>query len=73
MIGLVVWFMVVENLVVSFAPSVGKFFPLAAGDALTGIKLDQAPDRPARRGRPARLRRGVLRRGTDVTKRSDVT
>ena len=37
-IGLVVWFMVVENIVVGFAPSVGRFFPLAAGDALSGIK-----------------------------------
>jgi hypothetical protein len=39
-IGIVVWFMVVENIVVSAWPSVGKFFPLAAGDALTGINSD---------------------------------
>jgi hypothetical protein len=36
-IGLVVWFMVIENIVVGVAPSVGRFFPLAAGDALTGV------------------------------------
>lgn len=40
-IGVVVWFMVVENVVVSAWPSVGKFFPLAAGDALTGIDADK--------------------------------
>jgi ABC-2 type transport system permease protein len=40
-IGLVVWFMVVENVVVSVGPSIGKFFPLAAGDALTGINSDK--------------------------------
>jgi len=39
-IGLVVWFMVVENIVVGVAPNVGKFFPLAAGDALTGINSE---------------------------------
>jgi ABC-2 type transport system permease protein len=39
-IGLVVWFMVVENVVVGVAPSVGRFFPLASGDALTGINSD---------------------------------
>jgi ABC-2 type transport system permease protein len=39
-IGVVVWFMVVENIVVNAWPSVGKFFPLAAGDALTGINSD---------------------------------
>lgn len=36
-IGLVVWFMVIENTVFGVAPSVGRFFPLAAGDALGGI------------------------------------
>ena len=40
-IGLVVWFMVIENIVLSVAPSVGKYFPLAAGDALTGINADE--------------------------------
>jgi ABC-2 type transport system permease protein len=40
-IGVVVWFMVVENVVVSAWPQVGKFFPLAAGDALTGINSDK--------------------------------
>lgn len=40
-IGVVVWFMLVENVVVNSWPSVGKFFPLAAGDALTGIDSDK--------------------------------
>jgi len=40
-IGVVVWFMVVENIVIGIWPQVGKFFPLAAGDAMTGINSDQ--------------------------------
>ena len=40
-IGVVVWFMVVENVMVGVWPQVGKFFPLAAGDAMTGINSDQ--------------------------------
>ena len=36
-IGLTVWFMVVENVVFAVAPSVGRFFPLTAGDALGGM------------------------------------
>jgi ABC-2 type transport system permease protein len=45
-IGVVVWFMVVENIVVNSWPSVGKFFPLAAGDALTGINSDKLLNAP---------------------------
>jgi len=37
-VGFVVWFMVVENLVVGLASGVGKFFPLASADALSGVK-----------------------------------
>jgi len=40
-IGVVTWFMLVENIVVNSWPQVGKFFPLAAGDALTGINSDK--------------------------------
>ena len=40
-IGVVVWFMVVENVMVGVWPQIGKFFPLAAGDAMTGINSDQ--------------------------------
>jgi ABC-2 type transport system permease protein len=40
-IGVVVWFMVVENIVISVWPAVGKFFPLAAADALGGMNSDQ--------------------------------
>ena len=39
-IGLIVWFMVVENTTMSLTPDVGRFFPLAAGDAMTGIEAD---------------------------------
>jgi ABC-2 type transport system permease protein len=45
-IGVVVWFMVVENVVVSAWPQVGKFFPLAAGDAMTGINADEILNAP---------------------------
>jgi ABC-2 type transport system permease protein len=37
-LGFVVWFMVIENLMVNLASGVGKFFPLAAADALSGVK-----------------------------------
>jgi ABC-type transport system involved in multi-copper enzyme maturation permease subunit len=37
-LGFVVWFMVIENLVVNLVSGVGKFFPLAAADALSGVK-----------------------------------
>jgi ABC-2 type transport system permease protein len=40
-IGLIVWFMVVENTVLSLAPAIGKFFPLAAGDAMTGVEAQE--------------------------------
>jgi hypothetical protein len=40
-IGVVTWFMLVENIVVNSWPHIGKFFPLAAGDALTGINSDK--------------------------------
>jgi ABC-2 type transport system permease protein len=40
-IGVVVWFMLVENIVVSAWPGVGRFFPLASGDSLTGIDSDK--------------------------------
>ena len=40
-IGLIVWFMVVENTIMSLAPDVGRFFPLAAGDAMTGIDAEE--------------------------------
>jgi ABC-type transport system involved in multi-copper enzyme maturation permease subunit len=37
-LGFVVWFMVIENLMVNLASGIGKFFPLAAADALSGVK-----------------------------------
>jgi ABC-2 type transport system permease protein len=45
-IGVVVWFMVVENVVVNSWPHIGKFFPLAAGDAMTGIDSDKILSAP---------------------------
>jgi hypothetical protein len=40
-IGLIIWFMVVENTIMSLTPDVGRFFPLAAGDAMTGIEAEE--------------------------------
>jgi ABC-2 type transport system permease protein len=37
-IGFVVWFMVIENIMSNLMSGVGKFFPLAAADALSGVK-----------------------------------
>ena len=36
-IGLLAWGFVVENLLFAFVPSVGRFAPVHAGDALTGL------------------------------------
>ena len=40
-IGLIVWLMVVENTIMSLSPDIGRFFPLAAGDAMTGIEAEE--------------------------------
>jgi len=39
-IGLLAWGFVVENLLFAFVPSVGRFAPVHAGDAMTGITTD---------------------------------
>jgi ABC-2 type transport system permease protein len=39
-IGLLAWGFVVENLLFAFVPSVGRFAPVHAGDALTGFTSD---------------------------------
>jgi ABC-2 type transport system permease protein len=39
-IGLLAWGFVVENLLFAFVPSVGRFGPVHAGDALTGLTTD---------------------------------
>ena len=62
-IGLIVWFMVVENTMMAIAPEIGRFFPLAAGDAMTGHRGGGATQRRRRRARADRLRRRVVRRG----------
>jgi ABC-type transport system involved in multi-copper enzyme maturation permease subunit len=36
-VGVLAWIFVVENLVFGFVPSVGRFFPARAGDALVGL------------------------------------
>jgi hypothetical protein len=72
-IGLVVWFMVVENIVVSLAPSVGKFFPLAAGDALTGINADELLTAPQGAAVLLGYVAAFFVAGLMITKRSDVT
>jgi ABC-2 type transport system permease protein len=72
-IGLVVWFMVVENIVVSIAPSVGKFFPLAAGDALTGINSDKLLTAPQGAAVLLGYVAAFFVAGLMITRRSDVT
>jgi uncharacterized membrane protein len=37
LIGLLAWGFVVENLLFAFVPSIGRFAPAKAGDALTGL------------------------------------
>ena len=39
-IGVLVWVFVVENLLFGFVPSVGRFTPGRAQDALTGMTAD---------------------------------
>ena len=39
-IGLLAWGFVVENLLFAFVPSVGRFGPVHAGDAMTGITTE---------------------------------
>ena len=74
-IGFVVWFMVIENLVVSFASGVGKFFPLAAADALSGVKGVDAQALSAAQGGLVLIGYVLVFfvAGLLVTKRSDVT
>jgi ABC-2 type transport system permease protein len=73
-IGLVVWFMLVENLLRSVAPSVGRLFPVEAGDSLSGL---HSTDRllSARQGALVLFAYVVsfCVVGLIVTKRSDVT
>lgn len=71
-IGLVVWFMVVENIVVGVAPSVGRFFPLAAGDALTGINADQLLTAPQGAAVLTGYVVAFFLAGLAITKRRDV-
>ena len=64
--------MVVENIVVGVAPSVGKYFPLAAGDAMTGINAKELLTAP--QGAAVLLGYVVafFTVGLMITKRSDV-
>jgi ABC-type transport system involved in multi-copper enzyme maturation permease subunit len=71
-IGLVVWFMVVENVVVSVAPSIGRFFPLAAGDALTGINADELLTAPQGGAVLLAYVAAFFVAGLMITRRSDV-
>jgi ABC-2 type transport system permease protein len=72
-IGLVVWFMVVENVVLSLAPSVGKFFPLAAGDAMTGINSDDLLTAPQGAVVLTGYVIAFFVAGLAITRRTDVT
>jgi len=72
-IGVVVWFMLVENIVVSAWPSVGRFFPLAAGDALTGIDAKELLTAPQGGLVLVGYVLALCAAGLAVTRRRDVT
>ncbi len=72
MIGLTVWFMVVENVVVAVDPSVGRFFPLAAGDALGGVNSTELLTAPQGAAVLAGYVVAFFLAGLMITKRSDV-
>jgi ABC-type transport system involved in multi-copper enzyme maturation permease subunit len=73
-IGFVVWFMVIENLMSNLFSGVGKFFPLAAADALSGVKGVDAQALSAPQGGLVLIGYVLvfLAAGLVVTKRSDV-
>jgi ABC-type transport system involved in multi-copper enzyme maturation permease subunit len=71
-IGLTVWFMVVENVVVAVAPSVGRFFPLAAGDALGGVNSTDLLTAPQGAAVLTGYVVAFFLAGLIITKRSDV-
>ena len=54
-IGLLAWGFVVENLLFAFVPSVGRFAPVHAPDALIGLTTRPSPPRRSRRRHPPRL------------------
>jgi ABC-type transport system involved in multi-copper enzyme maturation permease subunit len=71
-IGLTVWFMVVENIVVAVAPGVGRFFPLAAGDALGGVNSTDLLTAPQGAAVLTGYVIAFLLVGLAITKRRDV-
>jgi ABC-2 type transport system permease protein len=73
-LGFVVWFMVIENLMVNLFSSVGKFFPLAAADALSGVKGVDAQALSAPQGGLVLIGYVLvfLAAGLVITKHSDV-
>jgi ABC-2 type transport system permease protein len=74
-IGFVFWFMVIENLMSSLFSGVGKFFPLASADALSGVKGVDAEALSAAQGGLVLIGYVLVFfvAGLLVTKRSDVT
>ena len=60
------------DIVVSVAPNVGKFFPLAAGDALTGINADELLTAPQGAAVLLGYVAAFFVAGLLITKRSDV-
>jgi ABC-2 type transport system permease protein len=40
-IGLIIWLFIVETTLTSVAPGVGKFFPMAAADAMSGVEAEK--------------------------------
>ena len=71
-IGLTVWFMVVENVVFAVAPSVGRFFPLTAGDALGGMNSPDLLTAPQGAAVLTGYVAAFFLAGLAITKRSDV-
>jgi ABC-2 type transport system permease protein len=73
-LGFVVWFMVIENLMVNLASGIGKFFPLAAADALSGVKGVDAQALSAPQGGAVLIGYVLVffAAGLFVTRRSDV-
>lgn len=71
-VGLTVWFMVVENVVFALAPSVGRFFPLSAGDALGGVHSSDLLTAPQGAAVLVGYVAAFFLAGLAITKRRDV-
>jgi ABC-2 type transport system permease protein len=71
-VGVLVWVFVVENLLFGFVPSVGRFTPGRAQDALTGMSADHLPAAAAGGGVLVAWSLGLLAAGLVATQARDV-